>query len=822
MSKKDHPSQQRWLVDVAVPVPLRQTFTYALPKNLDPQSVKKGYRTLVPFGPRLLHGVSLSDAYLSKTPHVRLRTLTKFDASQRVLSEEITQLVEWMAQYYRSPIGEIVKLALPPGVLGNPKVSYQITEAGRTHLLDHPEDRILGLLDPFPSSKKAWEVKAQAEIMQKQIRAWEDAGLIEILTETPAKEAIPHALFYALAPGKIKKGSEALARAPKQAAMVAWFQNQKKSHVSKPEIFKAFPASGSILRALVEKGWLIESSLPTHSHDLAPQNPEQLSQFQLTSEQDKAFQAIRGALDQKCFEPFLMFGVTGSGKTEVYLRAISHCLKQGRQALFLVPEIALTPLMQRRIEARFGERLAILHSAVGKTQRSEAWSKVLAGKVEVVLGARSGIFAPLPRLGLIIVDEEHDTSYKQHEGIRYHARDLALVRAKMARAAIILGSATPSLESWHNQERGRSTLLTLTKRATQALLPAVSIVDMRQEFKEQRKRVLFSKRLVAQLRASLQADQQAMILLNRRGYHSFLLCRKCGETMHCSQCDVSLTYHRTDGRLKCHYCDETRPIPIECPHCGSAAAAMQFFGEGTQQIQEALEKEFPGVAIDRLDRDQLTRKDAHRRILKKFAEGDTQILVGTQMIAKGHDFPNVTTVGIINADQGLRMPDFRSAEHVFQLITQVAGRSGRGSSPGTVVIQTYMPEHYSIQCAANHDFPAFLQKEMRYRQHLFYPPYSHTVHILVQESQSDKAWQAIQWMVHWLRNHPESAQLTILGPTKALVGKIKNLYRFQLLLKSGNRSLLHRISDQVVETALASNILNRTAVFLDIDPYQFG
>jgi len=822
VSSKPTSTEPTWLVDVAVPVPLRQTFSYRLPKKLDPDLVRQGYRVLVPFGPRLLHGITMSDAYACEEPEHKLRTLVKLDTTHQILSVEIRELLEWMAKYYRSPIGEMVKMALPPGILGKPNLCFRLTPKGIRHVEDAASDRRLGLLHHRPLTRKAWEVKAQAKIPFRQIRDWEDKGYLEILNEIPQKDAIPHTTVLTLTEAGSASDLQALKRAPKQRQIVAWLRARDQPSVSRKDLNSAFPNAASAIKALVDRGLVIQKEVPTHQLSMQTSATERATSIQLNPEQVAAFDAIHAAIESKTFKPFLLFGVTGSGKTEIYLRAISKCLEQGRQALFLVPEIALTPLMQKRIVERFGDRLAILHSAVGQTQRSKAWSKVLAGKVEVVLGARSGIFAPLPNLGLLIVDEEHDTSYKQQDGVRYHARDLALVRAQKAGATIILGSATPSLESWHNQERGRFDLLTLNRRATNAPLPAVTIVDMREEFKALRKRALFSRELLQRLRTSLDRGQQAMILLNRRGYHSFLLCRKCGQCATCSQCEVALTYHRTDGRLKCHYCEETRPVPNDCAHCGSPAAMMQFFGEGTQQVQEALAKVFPDTVIDRLDRDRLTRKEAHRNILQKFELGQTQILVGTQMIAKGHDFPNVTTVGIINADQGLRMPDFRAAEHVFQLITQVAGRSGRGDSPGSVVIQTYMPEHYSVQCAADHDFSAFLKKEMRYRRHLFYPPFSYAVHILVQDKQAERGWQAIQWMVSRLKSHKEAEALVILGPTKAPIGKIKEIFRFQLLVKSPNRGLLHRLCDQVIESAIARNLISRTGVILDIDPYQFS
>ena len=610
-------------------------------------------------------------------------------------------------------------------------------------------------------------------------------------------------------------------RSLKQRALLAWFLARPNQYVAPTEVNAEFKNGSALAERMVKKDLLLKLRVPKHEleHRAADHEPDEIKI--LTSEQKTALDALLVSLGEQKFQAFLMFGVTGSGKTEVYLRAIQDCLTRGRQALFLVPEIGLTPLMQRRIIERFGERLAILHSAIGAGRRAESWARILAGKVDVVLGARSGIFAPLPRLGLVIVDEEHDQSYKQNDGIRYQARDLALVRAKMSDSVVVLGSATPSLESWLNYERGRSHLLTLEKRATRAPLPAVQIVDLRQEFRDQRRRPILSAPLEAAMDAALGQGRQVMILLNRRGYHAFMLCRKCGETVMCDQCEVSLTYHRTDHSLKCHYCGTSKSVPESCPSCKTPAAMMQFFGEGTQQIQEVIQKRFPDYVVDRLDRDRLSNKNAHHQILAAFEANQTQILVGTQMIAKGHDFPNVTLVGILNADIGLRIPDFRAAENVFQLVTQVAGRSGRGRHPGSVIIQTYMPEHYAIVFASSHDFLGFLAKEMRYRKHLFYAPFAHMVSLLITHKDHERTNQVSFWMAAQLDRFRERGKLVVLGPAKAPISKIKGAYRYQIVLKSTDRSLLHRIADTVIEETVRRGMLPRPAIIMDIDPYQF-
>jgi len=810
-----------WLVDVAVPVPLRQTFTYKIPDDMDPTTVVEGHRVLVPFGSRLLHGVTMSAASCDGEVPKRVRALAGYEPRQRILSAEIARLLDWIVRYYRVPIGEAVKLAMPPGLLSEKDPLFSLTTKGQVWARETVEARVPALLSNKPLTRKAWEAKAQAKIPFAEIRRWEDSGYLEILAGGRQKEGIPHVTVVALTPEGGGVDLDTLGRAVRQRELLQWLRNQTHELILVSEINEAFQNGSSLITKLEERGFCARQRVAKHELAVRLQYVEPDEVKVLTPEQQLAYEALIAALDGGAYQAFLMFGVTGSGKTEVYLRAIQHCLEQGRRALFLVPEIALTPLMQRRIMDRFGERLAILHSAVGAGRRSEDWARVLAGKVDVVLGARSGIFAPLPSLGLVIVDEEHDQSYKQNDGIRYHARDLALVRARMSGAVVVMGTATPSLESWLNQLRGRSQLLTLKKRATRALLPKVEIVDMRDEFKRQRRRPILSELLVTQMARELDAGHQVMILLNRRGYHSFLLCRKCGESVMCSQCEVSLTYHRTDDTIRCHYCSESRAVPRACPSCGADGEVMQFFGEGTQQIQDHVQKRFPKYSVDRLDRDRLTNREMHQVILSDFEKKKTHVLVGTQMIAKGHDYPNVTLVGIVNADQGLRMPDFRSAEVTFQLLTQVAGRSGRGEYPGSVVVQTYMPDHYSIVNAAAHDFHGFLAHELRYRESLFYSPYAAMVAILVTHEDDRHAQGVSQWMADQLTRFKHQGQLVVLGPAKAPISKIKGAYRYQIVVKSPKRTALHQIVDAVVEETVKRKLLVRTAIILDIDPYQF-
>lgn len=776
-----------------------------------------GYRVLVPFRGKTVWGIAVRSPYQGRVAGVR--DLVNWDASRCLVAPDILELVTWVANYYRAPLGEVIKMALPPGSLNAKPSSYRLTQAGRDWIDRHPDQEAAHLLDKLrnPQTRLRWEQATQTRIPLSAIREWEDAGLIAL--QRRDHQVLPVIDVVRLAPGA--PSELGLQRAPKQRVIVDYLRKRGDSWVSVPQMRADLAVTAAMLTALtgkglIERGQMDEMALEHQATSVRP------SRHTMTGEQRRAYEPIAEAMDGHSFKVFLLFGITGSGKTEVYLNAIERCLASGRQALFLVPEISLTPMMKHRIQDRFGSRLAILHSAIGKRRRAGEWARVLSGKADVVLGARSAVFAPLPRLGLVIVDEEHDGSYKQTDGVRYQARSLALMRARRSKAAVVLGSATPSLESWYLAQTGKYHLLRMTQRANAAMLPAVEIVDMREEFKRQRRRFLFSTALMKRLDLAVESGQQAMILINRRGFHSFLLCRKCGEAVMCHQCEVSLTYHRVTHQLHCHYCDVRREVPNQCPACAAEAASLQFFGEGTQQVASELAARFGEEQVDRMDRDRLTAGNGHQAILDRFRCGTTKILVGTQMIAKGHDFPNVTVVGIINADIALRVPDFRAAESTFQLITQIAGRSGRGELPGHVIVQTYMPEHYSVQSAAAHDFEAFVEREQVYRQRLFYPPYAAMVQILVRHRDQARARQASDWIGHELARHQQGRRLVVLGPSPAPLAKVKNIHRFQILLKSDHRSWMHELAVRVIEAAGRAKIVAPTDVVLDVDPSQFS
>jgi primosomal protein N' (replication factor Y) len=539
----------------------------------------------------------------------------------------------------------------------------------------------------------------------------------------------------------------------------------------------------------------------------------------LNPDQDRAFGAIRARFELGEFGVQLLHGVTGSGKTEVYLRAVQDALARGKTAIILVPEIALTLWIARQCRAWFGARfegVAVLHSALGDVERAREWWRVRNGEARVIVGTRSAIFAPVDKLGLVIVDEEQESSYKQEETPRYHGRDVAVVRAKLENAVALLGSATPSLETFHHARNGKYELLTLAQRVAERSLPAVEILDLREEFKQTHQTSPISSRLGEAIKECLNFETQALILINRRGYSWSVICRSCGANVQCVNCSISMTHHKHRNRLECHYCGSVQPIPKKCPKCNSQY--VYFFGEGSEQLEERLRKEFPKARIARLDRDTARTKRQYQEMLGAFADGALDILVGTQMLAKGHDFHRVTLVGVISADSSLTMPDFRAAERTFQLMTQVAGRAGRGELPGRVLIQTFYPEHYAIQDAIKQDYTAFFERELQYRQVMAYPPFTSLANVIVRDASLEKAITWSRELSQYLAPHNGDG-IRILGPASAPLARLKSEYRFQFLLKSKRKALLTKILAGALAYCDAKEI-PQTAVLVDMDPLQ--
>jgi primosomal protein N' (replication factor Y) len=540
-----------------------------------------------------------------------------------------------------------------------------------------------------------------------------------------------------------------------------------------------------------------------------------LQDLTLTSEQQTAFEAIEAALGEDEFQSFLLHGVTGSGKTEVYIRAMRAALDLGRSALMLVPEISLTPVFSRRLRAVFGSEVAILHSSLSPGERFDEWHRIRRGDARVAIGTRSAVFAPLENIGLVIVDEEHDPSYRQHESPYYNARDVGVMRASLAGAVVVLGSATPAMESFYNAQTGKYQYLQLPNRIGDQGLAAAELVDMREVFKRAGKDVAISDEISEAIDETYIKGEQSIILLNRRGFSQFVLCRTCGETMKCKNCDITLTYHKRDGKLVCHYCNYRENAPRVCPHCESEY--LYFVGEGTENIADQLAKRFPQMRIARVDRDTMAHKGELDQVLSSFAVGELDMLVGTQMIAKGHDFPNVTLVGVIGIDIGLGLPDLRSAERTFQLITQVAGRSGRGTKAGKVLIQTYYPEHYALRHAVKQDYEGFYAEEIRYRERLAYPPFCVLASIMVKHRDQNQARRNAQILRDALDRANTAKHVRILGPAPASIARLKNEYRVQLILKGRTRRSMREALDIALLDAEGQGCDLRS-IYVEIDP----
>ena len=545
------------------------------------------------------------------------------------------------------------------------------------------------------------------------------------------------------------------------------------------------------------------------AHFPAPDN------FTLTDEQQTALDQITAAVENDVFKAFLLHGVTGSGKTEVYIRAMRFTLDAGRSALMLVPEIALTPVFSRRLRAVFGADVAILHSNLSPGERYDEWRRIRLGQARIAIGTRSAVFAPLENIGLVIVDEEHDPSYRQHESPFYNARDVGVMRASLAGAVVVLGSATPAMESFYNAQSGKYTYLHLPDRIGGRGLAEAKLIDMREVFKRAGKDVALSPELLEAIKETHERGEQSMILLNRRGFSQFVLCRTCGETLKCKNCDITLTFHRRDNRLICHYCNYRENSPQICPHCESEY--LYFVGEGTENIAEQLTKKFPDLRIERVDRDTMAHKGEMEDVLLKFAAGGIDMLVGTQMIAKGHDFPNVTLVGVISVDIGLGLPDLRSAERTFHLITQVAGRSGRGAKAGRVLIQTYYPEHYALRHAKEQDYEGFYAEEIKYRQRLGYPPFFVLASIMVKHREHVQAMRNANILRHSLDAANAYRNCRILGPAPASLARLKNEYRVQIILKGATRRSL-RETLQIALADAESKGCDMRSIYVEIDP----
>lgn len=736
-------------VEAALPLPLRQTFTYRVPVDLQ-ANLAIGSRMTVPFGRRTLTGyaVELHDSLPadSGVDETKIRDIIDVLDEKPLITNEVLELTKWAADYYASFWGEMLKASLPAGL-----------NTGKVH----------------PKRRKA------VRLMRRNARQDEKPL-------TAQQKAVIDALANA--------GGEMLFA----------------------ELVDSVGGGASAINTLSKRG-ILEVYVQELLRDPLKENANgEYREITLSNEQQIHLESITSAIrSDSDYKAFLLHGVTGSGKTEVYIRAMKHALSLGKTALMLVPEISLTPVFSRRLRAAFGRDVAILHSDLSAGERFDEWRRIRGGEARVAIGTRSAVFAPLQDLGLIIVDEEHDPSYRQHESPFYHARDVAVMRAHKAGAVIILGSATPSMETFFNAKRGKYEYLHLPERFGGRGLAKAELIDMRDVFKRFGKDVALSPELLDAVRETHERGEQSIILLNRRGFSQFVLCRMCGEMLKCRNCDITLTYHRRDSKLLCHYCSYKEKVPENCPKCGSEY--LYFVGEGTENITDQLAAKFPSLRIARVDRDTMSRKGEIDKTLLDFAAGKLDMLVGTQMIAKGHDFPNVTLVGVVSVDIGLGLPDLRSAERTFQLITQVAGRAGRGDKPGRVLIQTYYPEHYALRHAKEQDYEGFYREEIRYRERFFYPPFCVLASILIKHRNAGYASKNANLLRNALDNANRDRTSRILGPAQASIARLKNEYRLQIILKSPNRKHLRETLERALSDADHRGCDMRT-IFVEIDP----
>jgi primosomal protein N' (replication factor Y) len=765
--------------------------------------------------------------------HTELRTnsgLTETDIKEAatlvdstpICTPEILQITRWVSDYYSSPWGEVIKAALPPGISQPVHEIISLTPKGKEHLENLSEEASTPRTKILIEIAKAGELKKEAlsglgpaSQLSMILREAEISGLIKRVQSQAGSYVKPklRRVVRLLESGN----SDTPARQDKltgaQQRVIQILQSSPTMPLQ--ELLKTAAVSVSTVASLEKKGVLEIATEAMRRDPLAFVTVPELINYTLNASQSDVLETIEAQLSSTSYGAFLLHGVTGSGKTEVYIRAMRAALEQGRSAMMLVPEIALTPVFSRRLRAHFGEEVAIFHSSLQKGERFDEWTRVKNGEARIVIGTRSAVFAPIRNLGLIVVDEEHESSYRQQESPYYNGRDTAIVRAQKESATVVLGSATPSLESFHNARSGKYVYLNLSERIGARPMATAKLVDMREVFERHGNPRVFSDELLEAIHETHERQEQSIILLNRRGYSSFALCRSCGETIQCPNCDVTLTYHRSERVMICHYCNHREPVPSQCPQCSKKF--IYYVGEGTEQLEEMLKNLFPTLRVARIDRDTTSNRRRFEQSLQDFSEGRIDALVGTQMLAKGHDFPNVTLVGVVSVDAGLALPDFRSAERTFQLITQVAGRAGRGDRPGRVLIQTYHPYHYALRHACAQDYDGFYNEEIRYRQNHSYPPFVALASILIHGTDLNRVRSDALELRKELDLANKDRLCRILGPAPAPLARLKGEHRFQLLMKSRSRRQLRTVADTALNS-LGGRGVNLRSINLEIDP----
>jgi primosomal protein N' (replication factor Y) len=803
---------------VAVALPVHGTYAYRIPPHLAPDA-QPGKRVLVPFGNRTVTGFLIGPADDGETAGRQIKPIKEILDETPVFPVSMIDFFQWIASYYMHPLGQVISTAIPAGLNLYDIAMVSPNGDGPEELSPSPEcspldSHILQALGSGTMSVRQLRKTVSQEVSWSVLHRLAGQGRIRIDRQMTARSTRPKTERWVAATAK-DAGTEGLS--PQRRSILSQLQAQGEMRLA--ALTRQYPTAPAMARAMQATGLVRIYAKRIYRNPFGdPIDPD--TPPVLTAEQSRAVEDLQPLLGRG-YHTALLCGITGSGKTEVYLRLARAALDQELKVLVLVPEIALITQTEHRFRARFGETVAVLHSGLSRGERYDQWLRITHGHAHIAIGARSCVFAPFDRVGLIIVDEEHDDSYKQDGGLNYHARDLAVVRARANGALAILGSATPSVQSWHNVTIGKYRSVHLTRRVNAHPLPSIQTVDL----SENRDRKGIDRYITSQLRQAmadtLNDGQQALIFLNRRGFAAFPTCSHCGQSVRCQNCDISLTLHKHDNALRCHYCGFSKAAATTCAACG--ADAIRLLGVGTEKIQEAVQSLFPQAQVARMDRDTMTRKGAVIRLLKDLRHRRIDILVGTQMVAKGHDFPGITLVGVVCADQSLNFPDFRSGERTFQLLAQVAGRAGRGDRPGKVILQTFNPDHFSILAAKNQDFESFFRREIDYRRALAYPPFTRMVGLRISGPSSRQTADfashmgtTCQSLLAANRAYRECIQ--VLGPIEAPIPRIANRYRWQILLKGPDAAALHRFTRECTLGGGRSTGRQGIRMSVDVDP----
>ncbi|MCH2391055.1 MAG: primosomal protein N' [Nitrospinales bacterium] len=810
--------------EVVFNLPLKDAFTYEIPLHFSGM-VKKGMRVLVPFGRRRLTGYVIGISHHNEK-NIPLKAIEEVPDSEPVISKELLSLTRWIADYYHSSWGEAIKAALPAGLDDTSLDKLYLTDQGLIALTEDTQSARATYILQILRSKKGLTSKQLERSLRKKyspstLAKLKRDGLVGVenkIKRSSLKYKYETVIRLAENSSTKEEIQKLLKRSPKQRKIYEFIcRGQTTTSILNCKI----PGSSQILKSLLRKK-LIETCLRKEEKMLdqsdldsewTAENP-----LQLNKEQNKCYRELKQSIEKSVFQPYLLHGVTGSGKTEIYLRCIQLVLNLNKSAVMVVPEISLTPQTVERFRRRFGNQVAVLHSGLTQKERFLEWKKIRDEKVSIAVGARSAIFAPFKHLGIIVIDEEHDTSYKQDSCPRYHARDSAIIRAQKQNAVVLLGSATPSLESIKNAEKGKYHYLSLENRVHNRLLPIVKVINMKQEMDSKKNFSIFSTSLKKAIFERVKRGEQTFLFLNRRGTANYVSCKECSFVFECPHCSVTLTFHSKKNFLLCHYCNFIIRKPECCAECGGQV--IRFSGFGTQKLEDEAKKLFPQARIDRLDRDTVKGRESFESVHRKMNLGEIDILIGTQMITKGHDFPNVTLVGVIYADISLHIPDFRSAERSFQLLTQVAGRAGRGKVPGLVIIQSLLPDHYVFDFAKEHDFRGFSEKELALREKLKYPPFTRMVSIEI-ESEHEQAGEIFANSIQkgLARILKGTNDIEVLGPARAAFYQINNRFRRHLILRSYNHRKLHSILRRLYETPeIKKSSSSKVKLILDVDP----